>query len=119
MTESSSEHNQIAQAVSALTSIVDPGLVLLIGEAAASHYRSALDGLGALSKLVINLDLETPVTDVESEIALDIRAAVHRQNSRAFLEDVSQHSLNLVVVADDVLQPELVKQIKQMLVKGG
>ena len=119
MIESPVEHNQTSQIISAFSSIVNPGLILMIGEVAASHYRSALDGMGALSKLVVNLDLETPVTQAESEVALDIRAAVHRQNPQKFLKDVSHHSLNLVVVADDILEPGLCEQIIKMLVEGG
>ncbi len=118
MAEFSVESTQV-QLVRAFTSIVDPGLILLIGDRAASYSPAALEGLGALSKLVVNLKPESTIAEIETGIELDIRAAIHRQNSREFLADVSHHNLNLVVIAADELQVGLAEQVEEMLVDGG
>jgi len=102
----------------AFAAMVRGGLILLIGDT-ARHFQSAiLSAMDPMTRLVVNLqpDVESAAT-VQQDVT-DLRVAVHCQDPESFLDDVSQHLLNLVVT-DEGVSERLTEQITSMLIDGG
>ena len=72
-----------------------------------------------MTRLVVNLPDDSPQTDAEAELVMDLRVAVHRQTPVDFLKDISKHSLNLVILCSEEISPMLVDQLSMMLPAGG
>ncbi len=109
----------IDQLVIAFASIASNGLILSIGESTLKFCESILRGMDAMTRLVINLPDKCPPTDAENKLAMDLRVAVHRQTPEEFLKDISQHSLNLVILSGEEISPTVVEQLSMMVPAGG
>lgn len=107
------------QLMIAFASIASNGLILSIGESTLRFCDSILTGMDAMTRLVVNLPEECPPTDAENKLAMDLRVAVHRQAPEEFLKDISQHSLNLVILCSAEISPAVVDQLSMMLPAGG
>ena len=105
--------------LSAFASIARQGLILLTGESAFAYHAAVILGMDAMTRLIVNLHSDALQQPGEERLQADLRVAVHRQNPEEFLDDVSRHSLNLVVIGSDALTPRLASQIQNMLSDGG
>ncbi len=109
----------VDQLMIAFASIAANGLILCIGESTLKFCDSILKGMDAMTRLVVNLPDECSPTDAENKLAMDLRVAVHRQTPEEFLEDISQHSLNLIILCGAEISPTVVGQLSMMLPAGG
>ena len=107
-----------SNALKAFAAIVRSGLILLIGATARKYQHAVLSAMEPMTRLVINCDSQADDMPCSVSEPADLRVAVHCQNPEEFLDDVSQHLLNLVVTDDDYSE-RLASQITSMLVEGG
>ena len=91
---------------------------MLIGATARKYQHAVLSAMEPMTRLVVNCDPQADDTSCSASEPADLRVAVHCQNPEEFLDDVSQHLLNLVVT-DDGYSERLASQITSMLVEGG
>ncbi|MCE2397398.1 hypothetical protein J4G02_23110, partial [Candidatus Poribacteria bacterium] len=109
----------VDQLMIAFASMACNGLILAVGESTLFFCSSILRGMDAMTRLVVNLPEDSPKSDAENELVMDLRVAVHRQTPVDFLKDISQHSLNLVILCNEEISPMLVDQLSKMLSAGG
>ncbi len=119
MKESAPKDGNVDQLMIAFASIASNGLILSIGESTLNFCDSILRGMDAMTRLVVNLPDECPPTEAENKLAMDLRVAVHRQTPEEFLKDISQHSLNLVILCNVEISTTVVEQLSMMLPAGG
>ncbi|MDE0310102.1 MAG: hypothetical protein OXI60_09770 [Acidiferrobacterales bacterium] len=110
---------KVDQLMVAFASIASSGLILSIGESALKFCGSVLVGMDAMTRLVVNLPDESPLSDEENELSMDLRVAVHRQCTEQFLKDISHHSFNLVIMCHGEISPPACDQLSQMVPAGG
>lgn len=103
----------------AFASIANSGLILSIGESSLGCCASILKGMDAMSRMVVNLPPNSPENDLETELENDLRVAVHRQSAEEFLNDISHHSFDLVVLGLEEISPTIVGQLASMVMDGG
>ncbi len=119
MKNARSDSQNIDDLLNAFAAMAHGGLILMIGESTLTYQQSVLSGMDAMTRLVINLPANVSAMDIEESLISDLRVAVHQQNPEEFLSDVSQHTLNLVVLGYKDISIHLMKQIYAMLVEGG
>ena len=119
MKNSHSDSQNIDDLLKAFAAIAHGGLILMVGESTLAHQRSILSGMDAMTRLVISLPPNVSSMDIEESLDSDLRVAVHQQNPEEFLNDISQHTLNLVVLGYKEISIHLIRQIYAMLVEGG
>ena len=119
MHSSRSDSQNIDDLLKAFAAIAHGGLIMMIGESTLAYQRSILSGMDAMTRLVINLPPNVSAMDIEEPLVSDLRVAVHQQNPEEFLSDISQHTLNLVVLGYKEISIYLIRQIYAMLVEGG
>ncbi len=97
-----------------------PGAVALsVGPAAIDYGEVILQGLDMYSRLIVNVNSHPDMDALEQRFRTDIRAAVHAQDSVAFLGDVSHHRFELIVIDSMVLHDELLTAVFDMSPVGG
>ncbi len=97
-----------------------PGAVgLTIGPAAVGYGEIILQGLDMYSRLIINVSSHPDIQALEQQFHTDIRVAVHAQDSVTFLNDVSRHRFELVVIDCAVLDETLLNTVIEMSPVGG
>ncbi len=94
------------------------GLILLIGDLAHRHRKVVISAMDPMTRLVVNIHPDSDEANTDSESESDLRVAIHCQVPEEFLEDVSQHLVNLVVTDSD-FSDRLARQIGAMLIDGG
>ena len=105
--------------MTAFASIAKSGVILTVGESSLSFSNSILEGMDAMSRLVVNLPQNSPQTDFETGLESDLRVAVHRQTPEEFLADINHHSFNLVVLCVEEVSSAVVDQVSSMVIDGG
>lgn len=108
---------KIGDTVTAFTSMVRSGLILLIGDRANHYQNDVIHAMEPMTRLIINLHPDSNESGSQEYSEDDLRVAVHYQQPEDFLNDVSHHFLNLVVTDCDFSQP-LAQRITSMLLEG-
>ena len=119
MKNARSDSQNIDDLLNAFAAMAHGGLILMIGESTLAYQRSVLSGMDAMTRLVINLPANASAMNIEESLISDLRVAVHQQNAEEFLSDVSNHTLNLVVLGYKDISIHLMRQIYAMLAEGG
>ncbi len=105
--------------VSVITSMKPLGLILSIGAEALPVQSAVVDSMDMLSRLVVSLPPDLPRQECEKALENDLRVAIHRQDSVAFLQDVAHHKANLAIVGSSDLSETLLQLIVEMLDEAG
>lgn len=109
--------------ISALAMPVHQGAVLVSGYKCDSLIKQLSNSIDISTKILYNINCANLTdTDISSALTLansDIRVAVHRQNMAEFLEDVKHNMFNVIVLAAEIVDENLIALAKTMLTPNG
>ncbi|MDH3693788.1 MAG: hypothetical protein OER96_04365 [Gammaproteobacteria bacterium] len=112
-------NQSIAETLRVIAASKSGAVALCIGPATIDYGEIILQGLDMYSRLIINVGSHPDMDGLEQKFRTDIRAAVHTQDSLDFLNDVSHHRFELVVIDCAVLHDDLFEVILKMSPVGG
>lgn len=121
--QQSSFNPETINLISSLAMPVHQGAILVSGYKCDSLIKQLSNSIDISTKILYNINsFDLTESDVSSALALannDIRVAVHRQEMAEFLEDVQHNMFNVIVLAADTVNEELIALAKTMLTPNG